>query len=164
MLCEKCKNRRPTVFFTDTGGLNHSLCASCASDFTLPLPSEPQPDIIFYPEGIMQQTAMIIPCPYHVGAENIVCSICGSTYSATSTHEPVRACCSASILGAYGDTQKIPRRIRAERDTKKKLADLKRRLETYLSREEYERAAELRDKIRRLESENKSNKIKGDIQ
>ena len=31
MNCEKCKNKKATVFFADDGGSRHALCASCGA-------------------------------------------------------------------------------------------------------------------------------------
>lgn len=156
MLCEKCKNKKPTVFFTDTGGLNHSLCASCASLFTQASVSisstEPSPELIFVPRDCISSGTLISPqAPV---ADNVKCGACGATYSDTSSFGRFFCPeCAAYIMKNDMPRQKrIPRRIKLMREKQQNIAGLKKMLENSISREDYEKAASIRDKIRKLES------------
>lgn len=57
------------------------------------------------------------------------------------------------IHGNSGHTGKIPRRTGGTIGLRKKIEDLKRELQSAVTHEEYEKAAEIRDKIRALEKE-----------
>lgn len=63
------------------------------------------------------------------------------------------------IHGSAQHTGKVPERIDTDTAKERALIDLKRHLEEAINREEYERAAEIRDRIRALESEEKKESL-----
>lgn len=156
MLCEKCKNKKPTVFFTDTGGINHSLCAACASLFTQASVSvstaEPSPELIFIPKDCISSGTLI--SPHAPTSDNITCEVCGMTYNDTSIYGKFfcPACAACIMKNEMPHKKRIPRKIRLLREKQQNIASLKKMLENSISREDYEKAASIRDKIRKLEA------------
>ena len=156
MLCEKCKNKKPTVFFTDTGGVNHSLCAFCAASFnsSTNVTENPSTDVLFTPESCIIHKPILSSHTSIFTDKNFVCEAC-------------RTSCEQMILsGAFGCPvcakyllekssiyiNKIPRRIRIEKERLRNISELQGRLDEALSQENYEGAASLRDQIRKLQS------------
>ena len=156
MLCEKCKNKKPTVFFTDTGGINHSLCASCASTFNnISAVSENAPtDVLFSPESCIIHKSVIPNRTFAFSDKNFVCEACKSTYDQISlSGEFGCPVCAKSILyGSSSRSHRMPRKIRAEKERAQSISELKRRLDESLLHEDYEGAVTLRDQIRKLQA------------
>ena len=147
MLCEKCKNKKSTVFFTDAGGANHSLCAYCASSFNhaQPITDERVPEVIFSPESlIVSNVSLKLPLPAEIGS---VCDICKS-----SGEIGCISCAEKRLKDSVNRSHRMPRRIRIEKERLQNIAELKKRLDKSLSHEDYEGAASLRDQIRKLQA------------
>ena len=64
-----------------------------------------------------------------------------------------------SVHGTTAHTGRVPSRHRAKQERTEKLKALKQELQTVIQAEEYEKAAALRDEIRKLESENGKEEI-----
>lgn len=156
MLCEKCKNKKPTVFFTDTGGINHSLCAFCASSFNnVSAVSDDVPtDVLFSPESRIIHKPVLQSRISNFGDKGFICEACKSTYEQIiSSGEFGCPVCARSILEkSSSSAHKMPRRIRTEKERARNIRDLQRRLDESLSREDYEGAVTLRDQIRKLQA------------
>ncbi len=156
MLCEKCKNKKPTVFFTDTGGVNHSLCAFCASSFnSSPSVSDnTATDVLFSPESHIIHKPLISSQSSLFTDKNFVCEACRtSSEQMIASGEFGCPVCAKSILEESSlRANKIPRRIRIEKERSRNISDLQRRLSEALSQENYEGAASLRDQIRKLQT------------
>ncbi len=156
MLCEKCKNKKPTVFFTDTGGTNHSLCAYCASSFNnSPSVSEnTETDVLFTPESCIIHKSIISSNPLLFSDKNFVCEACRTTSEqmALSGEFGCPVCAKALLEKSTLCANKIPRRIRTEKERTRSISELQRRLSEALSQENYEGAASLRDQIRKLQA------------
>ena len=156
MLCEKCKNKKPTVFFTDTGGTNHSLCASCASSFNnISTVSDDTPtDVLFSPESCIIHKPLLPVCISILKDKDFVCDVCKTTYNQImSSGEFGCPICARSILESnFTLSRKMPRRIRSEKERSRNIRELQRRLDESLSREDYEGAVTLRDQIRKLQA------------
>ncbi len=154
MLCEKCKNKKPTVFFTDTGGINHSLCAFCASSFNnSPSVSEnTAADVLFSPESCIIHKPILSSHTWLFADKNFVCEACKTTSEQMDlSGEFGCPVCAKEMLEKNSlCTNKIPRRIRTEKERSRSISELQRRLNEALSQENYEGAASLRDQIRKL--------------
>ncbi len=156
MLCEKCKNKKPTVFFTDTSGINHSLCAFCASSFnnSPSVSDNVETNVLFTPESCIIHKPMIPKNTWLVCDKDFVCEACNTTCEQmTSSGEFGCPVCAKAILEKNMlCSNKIPRRIRTEKERSRSLSELQRRLSEALSQENYEGAVSLRDQIRKLQS------------
>lgn len=127
MLCEKCKNKKPTVFFTDADGKNRSLCAACAAASPCAVSADGgniSCSISFLPRPSVSPCALPPPCPVIPDSESPEAHI------------------------------RMPRRIRCELELADKLAELRSSLEYSIRHEEFEKAAQLRDKIKKLSCAN----------
>ena len=147
MLCEKCKNKKPTVFFTDAGGINHSLCAVCASGFNhaQAVTEDSTPEIIFSPYSLMlSNLSLKVPLPTNQG---LICEACK-----TSGEIRCVSCAEKILRERTSSPKRMPRRVRVERERMQSIDELKKRLEHSLAHEDYESAASLRDQIRKLQA------------
>lgn len=156
MLCEKCKNKKPTVFFTDTGGVNHSLCAFCASSFnnSPSVSDNTATDVLFSPESQIIHKPLITSHVSLFTDKNFVCEACrtSSEQMITSGEFGCPVCAKALLEKSSNLANKIPRRIRIEKERSRNISDLQSRLSEALSQENYEGAAALRDQIRKLQT------------
>ncbi|MBE6547603.1 MAG: hypothetical protein E7667_01815 [Ruminococcaceae bacterium] len=157
MLCEKCKNKTPTVFFTDTEGTNHSLCALCASAGSSVSASlsqnENSPKTIFSPALSIHSHEK--PFWYIPDCDRkSSCPSCKTPYS--EMHETgMFGCpiCAVKILLSRSDSaMRMPRRIRAEIDKAKSLDHLNQMLAQAIAVQDYEKAISVRDEIKSLEN------------
>lgn len=161
MLCQRCKKRSATVHLTEivkSEKREKHLCEKCAADEGVtvkqhvPL-NELLNSFLMSQAGIQQMA-------------DLVCPDCGMTFVEYRNH---------GLLGCPGDydvfekalgpmierahegaTQhvgKTPRRHAAGSDRQRELMRLRRELNVAVQREEYERAAKLRDRLQELESE-----------
>ncbi len=155
MLCEKCKNKKSTVFFTDTGGVNHSLCAFCASSFnSSPSVTEnPATDILFTPESCIIHKPLLITNTILFADKTFVCEACrtSSEQIISSGEFGCPICAKALLESSSLIKSKVPRRIRIEKERSRSISELQKRLNEALSQENYEIAVSLRDQIRKLQ-------------
>ena len=168
MNCENCKNKKATVFYADDTGRQHSLCPDCAAplgkianykptiDQSTPFIPSPTLSSLaakdtpkhFFSQGTDSKEIL---CPYcatslqkAVESGKVGCPECYAAFSdylfpATLPYE--------QALGA-----RMPSSYRSALDRTRSITDLKNRIKTAIECENYELAAELRDKIRKLES------------
>jgi protein arginine kinase activator len=171
MNCEKCKIKKATVFYADSSGGRHSLCASCASELGRLSQYDPQikdvePDAPFTPKSLLTSlNSPILDLPIYCDTEaahTSVCQFCATPLS--SIVSGGKAGCpmcysefgsalfpsSLSIDRANG--ARMPSAYRASVDRTRSVAELKVKLRIAVESESYELAAELRDKIKMLES------------
>lgn len=182
MLCEKCKKQQATIFYEETingSTRSYSLCSDCASamekngeldwqkDFGTPLFAAPfgsLTDNLFgslfsLPEGVRTSRKLCQLC--HADLETLRrsgkagCPLCYETFS-DELRSSIR-----SIHGSVKHIGRMPSSLQkqvSEQSEKKNQKDtrleaLKADLKTAISKEDFEKAAELRDSIRALESE-----------
>ena len=155
MLCEKCKNKKPTVFFTDTGGVNHSLCAFCAASFNScsTVTENPATDVLFTPESCIIHKPILSSHTSLFTDKNFVCEACrtSSEQMMMSGEFGCPVCAKILLEKSSPHTNKAPRRIRIEKERSRSISELQRKLGDALSQENYEGAASLRDQIRKLQ-------------
>ncbi len=174
MLCEKCKKRTATVFYNENiNGKTraYSLCGDCASklrekgdlqDITSMIGSFADPFSALHDD--LFGGFFGIP-KYHAVSAEKKCAGCGSTYSsiADSGRVGCPACYEtfrdelsrmiASVHGTTAHTGSVPARHRAKMERAEQIRKLKADLQDAINKEDFERAASLRDEVRRLQSE-----------
>ena len=175
MLCEKCKKRTATVLYNENiNGKTRScsLCGECAAelrekgelqDITSMIGSFADPFSALHNNLF----GSFFGIPARVSPSNDKsCPECGTTFREITKSGKVGcpACYSTfaeelsgliqSVHGTTSHTGNVPARHRVKKERTEKLAALRTELQKAIENEEYERAATLRDEIRKLESEN----------
>ena len=173
MLCEKCKKRTATVFYNENingKARSCSLCGDCAAKLR---ESGELQDITSMMGSFADPFASLqsdffggffgIPKAHAISSEKR-CPTCGSSYA--SIAESGRVGCPAcyeifrdelsrmirSVHGTTTHTGAVPSRHRAKRERAERIEGLKRELQSAIQNEDFERAASLRDEVRRLQS------------
>ena len=174
MLCEVCKKRTATVFYTEnTNGKTRafSLCGECAAklrekgdirDITSMVGSFADPFSDLHDE--LFHGFFGIPTLKAVSSER-KCPECQSTYADIEKSGKVGcpACYTAfedelsrlirSLHGTTSHAGSVPSRHRAKQERENLIKQKKQELRNAVQNEDYERAAILRDEIRTIESE-----------
>ena len=169
MNCEKCKQRKATLFFSDEGGRRHALCAACGALLGKAVtPSTisqadtgarfvPAPTIVSLSRagGVLthaaRTNAATICRGCGISADEIMvsgeigCPECYSTFGGTLLPA------SPTPTSAYA--ARMPSRRRARLDREKNLNELRVKLRRAIDSEDFELAATLRDNIRALEKQ-----------
>lgn len=163
MLCEKCKKKAASVHITQfINGVKKEqhLCEECArgEKFNFEFPKIP-----FY--NLNELLGAFLNQPLAAGGQDIEvgCPNCKKSYNAIAKQG--RVGCSECYLhfsaylepalrkihGADLHRGKIPKQMGASLRLSRELEDLKLKLRLAVEKEEYEKAAEIRDRIRELE-------------
>ncbi len=168
MLCQKCQERPATVHLTKI--LNNDktelhLCEVCAKNAGNEL------GIIFEPSfsfqnliaGLLEGDLNLYHQPD--SQQEIYCQNCGLTFS-DFTNNGLLGCGECyrnfqsglepllkKIHGSVRHTGKVPKRSGGKFRVRKEIDDLRVQLQQAIGREDYEKAAFLRDEIRNLEKE-----------
>ncbi|MDR2006853.1 MAG: UvrB/UvrC motif-containing protein [Acidaminococcales bacterium] len=167
MLCEKCKNKPATVYITkliNGQKTEHMLCIDCArKEHALPEGLETGPvSVDSLLKGFFGASQVSVPGPQ---AESAVCPVCGMTmpklaecgrFGCNECYKVFDDAALRTIKHIHGRKRhigKIPARVGGAFSMRRKIVDLRTKLETHVSREEYEEAAKLRDEIKRLEKD-----------
>ena len=173
MNCEKCKNKKATLFFADDQGQRHALCPVCGERQSKLLdlssrPAEKSEDIkeSYLPEPILLSHATVeANLSIHFRneiKETVTCKGCGLTAEQLKT--TLQLGCPecyeafAPLLfptpSPYTPTlnARMPSARRARLDKQKTLTELRVQLRRAVDGENYELAATLRDRIRGLEN------------
>ena len=174
MLCEKCKKRTATVFYNENFNgkqRSYSLCGECAAklrekgdlqDITSMMGSfaDPFSDLRddffsgFFGMPVQKTVASASKCP-----------VCGFTYADVLKEERVGC---AECYHAFGSELErtiqalqgvgrhcgaVPSRYRARKEREECLKRLRLSMQEAIREEDFERAAKLRDDIRKMEGE-----------
>lgn len=163
MVCEKCKKQQATVHVTEVVNEQKSeahLCEQCARNagvgvkFTFSV-SDILGNLIETPKPARGERA---PAPQR-------CPECGLTYTefkskarfgCANDYEVFKAGLLPLLEKIHGSTDhvgKVPKTAGAVVKMESELSRLKRELDSAIKAEHFERAAELRDRVRRLEQE-----------
>ena len=170
MNCEKCKNRKATLFFADDDGKRHALCAVCGSGVgkSVNLISNEharERSTQFLPEitlnSLLSPSAETVTVTQE--SENPTCRTCGITLG------EVKSCgelgcpeCYVSFAKSIFPTiptaesalgARMPSARRARLDRERILIEAKSELRRAVEKENFELAATRRDKIRSLEKQ-----------
>ncbi len=171
MNCEKCKNKKATVFYADDGGGQHALCASCAEALgkltSYSKGGAPESAMPFTPHSSLlsltfdegQDFAVYAPdsdggerkCPFCSASLSFVkrsgrvgCPECYNVF------EELLFPSALTIDSAIG--ARMPRRRRSAIERRRNISALKLKLKLAVEAENYELAATLRDEVKKLES------------
>lgn len=169
MNCEKCKNKKATLFFSDEGGGRHALCAACGSTYgkavnVIGVERGEEKPAAYLPEPTLfsLQTNEKEPFIFRENdGKRAVCRGCGLTaeeaqnlgelgcpecYIAFSSLIFPTVPTADSIANA-----RMPSARRARLDRERILIELRAELRRAIESESFELAATIRDKIRNLE-------------
>ena len=172
MLCDACKKNEATIHITKivNGVKRHiNLCLECAGksdEFSLVKDMEMMSPFSFQNilSGLMDYVN--VQSPKSIRGTELVCKNCGLTYSefresgllgCNKCYDEFKPTVMSVIKGVQSNIEhvgKIPKRSGGELVQRKKIIQLKEELQKAVVMEEYEKAAELRDKIRKIEKDN----------
>ncbi len=171
MNCENCKNKQATVFYADDSGGRHALCASCAQimgKISQYPPEDQKGDVgkLFVPEPTLSSLTEPeingrIYLRINEEGGRAVCTYCATTLQAVA--EKGRVGCPecytvfsdllfpSSLSPESAGGARMPSARRAAIDRLRSVSELKAQLRLAVESENFELAATLRDKIRKLE-------------
>lgn len=165
MLCDDCHKNEASIHITQIsaeGRLEKNLCSECAvryGDF-MPRPETKDVTVNDFLKVILGKVSSEAAA---VGAPNLICPNCGMTYQdfvkagkigcgvCYATFRKYLTPLLTRIHGASVHSGKIPRRSGGELALRHELGLLKDKLKAAVHNEEYEKAAQYRDKIRAWE-------------
>ena len=175
MLCDDCGRREAVVHITQigpNGRVEKNLCESCAagySDFVnVPHPDKRHVSVDDFLRGIFNSTnnaAVENENKETNEAGEQICPRCGMSYRDFSQQGKIGcAACYATfrqqlepmlrrIHGSSVHRGKIPHRSGGTLELKQNIVLLQQELKACVEKEEYEKAAELRDKVRAMKQE-----------
>lgn len=171
MICEECNQRPATLHFTkiiNGEKAEHHLCEKCAQEkgdmfmlsgapgftinnllaglFNIDPTFQKTPQDAFQQEKILQCEQCSMEFQQFINVGRFGCAHC---YEAFKTQlQPIFKRLHSGNTIHNG---KIPARIGGSIHLRKNIADLKQQLQDFIIKEEFERAAEIRDEIRLLE-------------
>ena len=172
MNCEKCKNRKATLFYADEEGNRHALCATCgalqgkistlrSAEEKVEVKEQYLPDITLTALLRDDTTATLFQ---DTGEGSLICGGCKMAFKDVKASG--RVGCPQCYL-AFGEllfpdftpdspapSGRMPLRRKKAIERQKSVADLRRQISSAIAEENYELAAALRDKVKRLETEN----------
>lgn len=170
MNCEKCKNRKATLFYADEGGGRHALCAVCGEKQSKPIVFSTQssekiekkeeflpPVTLFsllgeksYSQNSIRDAEKLLVCKgCGLTAEQLAssgelgCPDCYEAFSSLLLPTPTLYSAAASL--------RMPSARRARLDKQRRLNELRVKLRQAVDREDFELAAALRDEIRAID-------------
>lgn len=172
MLCEICKKNEANIHITKViNGVKHDLniCEKCAKEkgeFNFSSPIDFSSPFTFQNilSGIMDYVGSSDEAQKN---SDIICNNCGTTFSefrkkgflgCSECYESFSSILMPIIKRVQGNTEhigKIPKKAGKDIIEKKKLLKLKEDLQKSISAEEYEKAAEIRDKIKEIQKNQK---------
>jgi protein arginine kinase activator len=177
MLCDNCKKNEACIHITQISGNNKIdkyLCEECAAqygEFLTHPQAEVQPEVFSvndFLSGLFHNTAGAKSAEETgkmPGDQEYACPSCGMTYMdfANSGKIGCSVCYKTfrnklepllrRLHGSSKHTGKIPRRAGKTLNMQQELDVLRKQIQQCVDNEEYEKAAQLRDCIRRLEKE-----------
>ena len=163
MNCEKCKNKKATLFFADEDGGRHALCAACGKisgkmGSLIPTNEIEEPHSV-ESSLLFSRPSVILTAPDD--GKRTVCRLCGLTADELiksgelgcpecySAFEGMLSPAVPSAESSFGARMPSARRTKLERE--RILISLRGELRRAVDTENFELAASLRDKIRELE-------------
>lgn len=166
MICERCKKKEATVFYEETingASRSYSLCAECAAE----LNKSGEFSGLFSLGGVSSLHDQLFGGLFglsdaHAKARK-TCPLCASTFSdfqkdgKTGCPECYKVFSEElknTIRSIHGNVKHIgrsPSKFRKNREKENELKELKTKLKEAIANENFELAAELRDKVRALE-------------
>lgn len=170
MLCESCKQNEATIHITKViNGVKSeaNLCNQCAGksqDFNLVSDMDIMTPFAF-PNILSGLMEYVNKNPKNVNAVDLKCENCKLTYKefkksgllgCSKCYDYFKPAILPVVKGVQGNLEhlgKIPKKAGKDLMQKRKILQLKEELQKAITLEEYERAAELRDEIKKIEKE-----------
>ena len=170
MNCEKCKNKKATLFYADENGRRHALCVSCGAllgkAVSTAVISQEDKQSPYLPATTLYSLASgydtVSSIPSH-RESNAVCRGCGMTSEELCRTGEVGCpeCydCFGSVMFPALPTKssvfsaRMPYARRQRLDRERLLTELRVELRRAVESENFELAATVRDKIRNLEKQ-----------
>lgn len=152
MLCDKCGKKNATVFYETFGAKGQEKMALCEECSRSALPRSE--------EGKQNFFSALFPMTRQDGQR--ACPGCGTTLEEITkaglcgcpacyeTFEEELTPTLRALHDALGHSGRMPRRIRAEKERRERLASLREELQQAVNEENYEKCPALRDAIRAL--------------
>lgn len=174
MLCQKCKKNNATIHYRENINgkvTEYSLCADCAAElerdgvikFENPFSNFMRDDIFDFASVL---PSFFTSLNHALGSgESKHCPVCGSTFSdiARTGHIGCPQCyetfadeLAATVNQLHGASKpqgRIPKRFGEKQNREAEINSLKEEQKKAIEAQEFEKAAELRDKIKALEAE-----------
>ena len=174
MLCQKCKKNNATIHYRENINgkvTEYSLCADCAAElerdgvikFENPFSNFMRDDIFDFASVL---PSFFTSLNHALGSgETKRCPVCGSTFSdiARTGHIGCPQCyetfadeLAATVNQLHGTSKpqgRIPKRFGEKQNREAEINSLKEEQKKAIEAQEFEKAAELRDKIKALEAE-----------
>ena len=174
MLCQKCKKNNATIHYRENINgkvTEYSLCADCAAElerdgvikFENPFSNFMRDDIFDFASVL---PSFFTSLNHALGSgETKHCPVCGSTFSdiARTGHIGCPQCyetfadeLAATVNQLHGVSKpqgRIPKRFGEKQNREAEINSLKEEQKKAIEAQEFEKAAELRDKIKALEAE-----------
>ena len=164
-MCEKCQVNEATVHVTQilNGKVQKlNMCESCAKEQGVVVPDEPM-NLGGMLEQLKEELSKAQSQKKRPAKEEVLCWSCGTSRS--TVLKQVRMGCGhcyevfaeelmPAILSLQKDplhTGKVPKRVGAQLMNEAEMRKLREELEGAVAREEYERAAKLRDLLKQME-------------
>ena len=172
MNCEKCKNKKATVFFADEGGRQHALCSVCGEKQSRLAGVAFSPDTEgdgkhgrFIPEYALTSLAVtdtLFCIPRSLNTKNLICRGCGVSIEeaikegrlgCVDCYEAFAKALPCSVQKSDGGERcRMPSARKSKLQKESELKRLKESLKRAVSEENFELALTLRDKIRAIEN------------
>ncbi|MGO0121764.1 UvrB/UvrC motif-containing protein [Desulfothermobacter acidiphilus] len=161
MLCDRCHKRPATIHYTeivDNQKKELHLCEECAREMGVsPFMGAPSPfhsllSGLFFPVGEEKPPRRELRCPRCGLTEQEFTA--GGLLGCPQCYQALRPTVKQVLGRVHGVTRhtgKVPRKRSAGTAATAEIERLRRELDEAVRKEEYERAAELRDKIKELE-------------
>lgn len=174
MLCDNCKKNEACIHITQINGkkkIDRYLCEDCAAnygEFIMQENSEDQPEVFSindFLSGIFHNTPQAEETAESVKSEECTCPACGMTYldftrsgkiGCSKCYDTFRSKLEPLLRRIHGASKhngKIPQRAGKMLNIQQELVLLRKQIQEYITKEEYEKAAQVRDCIRRLEND-----------
>ncbi|PLR77929.1 hypothetical protein CU633_08495 [Bacillus sp. V3-13] len=152
-LCEKCAQEKGDMFMFNSGSgfsINNLLAGLLNVEPAFPQSTKPQYD----QDDIVQCENCKMTFPQFAKVGRFGCANCYDTFK-----EQLKPILRRLHSGNWSHNGKIPKRIGGSIQLRRKLDSLKQNLQELISKEEFEKAAQVRDEIRLVEkSMNEANK------
>ncbi len=167
MLCEKCKNKKATLFYADEGGVRHSLCTLCASRQgkaeQISTVSEEAAEERFIPSSSLFSFSIHTKRPQLQDRSSLpdACKRCGTKLSdimekgiagCGECYEIFLPCFTVFAPISLDKGARMPNSHRKSIERAQEISKLKSDIKQAVEAENYELAAALRDKIKKLEN------------
>jgi len=168
MLCSKCKKNPASVFYKQVvnGTVREAaLCSECASAMNLGINKAASAFSLPFSDGSLI-SGLFGDAPVRSSVQRKVCPLCGSAFSdiahsgkvgCAKCYETFRNELMPTVTGIHGrskHTGRCPKDHKAKAEKRNRLDELNAELNAAVQSEEYEKAAKLRDEIKRLRGEN----------